>query len=363
MVEDLFYMKKALELAKKGAGKVSPNPMVGAVIVKDSEIIGSGYHKEYGGLHAEVNAISSCSNDLYGSTIYVTLEPCCHYGNTPPCTDAIIKSGIKRVVVGSVDNNPLVNGQGIEKLQKHGIKVELGVLREKCDELNEVFFYSNRVHKPFVVMKYGMTVDGKIATVTGESKWITTEKSRENVHKTRNDLSAIMVGIGTVLKDNPLLTCRTLDGKNPIRIICDSQLKLPISSDIVKTAKDIKTVVATTSEDQNKRQILENLGVEIVTVPKLNERLDLNDLMKKLWDLKIDSILLEGGSTLNYSALESGLVDRLHVYIAPKIFGGSRSISAIGGEGVSDIENAFKLKYRKTTMFDEDILIEYDVLT
>jgi diaminohydroxyphosphoribosylaminopyrimidine deaminase/5-amino-6-(5-phosphoribosylamino)uracil reductase len=363
MDKDLFYMKKALELAKKGAGKVSPNPMVGAVIVKDGEIIGSGYHKEYGGLHAEVNAISSCTNDLYDSTIYVTLEPCCHYGNTPPCTDAIIKSGIKRVVVGSVDNNPLVNGQGIEKLQKHGIKVESGVLGEKCDELNEEFFYSNRVHKPFVVMKYGMTVDGKIATVTGESKWITSEKSRENVHKTRNDLSAIMVGIGTVLKDNPLLTCRTLDGKNPIRIICDSQLKLPISSDIVKTAKDIKTVVATTSEDQNKRQILENLGVEVVTVSKLNERLDLNDLMKKLWDLKIDSILLEGGSTLNYSALESGLVDRLHVYIAPKIFGGSRSISAIGGEGVSDIENAFKLKCRKTTMFDEDILIEYDVLT
>ncbi|WP_315169165.1 bifunctional diaminohydroxyphosphoribosylaminopyrimidine deaminase/5-amino-6-(5-phosphoribosylamino)uracil reductase RibD [Metaclostridioides mangenotii] len=363
MDKDLFYMKKALDLAKKGAGRVSPNPMVGAVIVKDGEIIGSGYHKEYGGAHAEVNAISSCTNDLYGSTIYVTLEPCCHYGKTPPCTDVIIKSGIKRVVVGSVDNNPLVSGQGIDKLEKHGIKVESSVLREKCDEINEVFFYSNRVHKPFVIMKYGMTADGKIATVTGESKWITTEKSRENVHKTRNDLSAIMVGIGTVLKDDPLLTCRTTDGKNPIRIICDSQLKLPLSSKIVKTAKNIKTVVATISEDNNKVQILENLGVEVITVSNLNERLDLNDLMKKLWDLKINSILLEGGSTLNYSALESGIVDRLHIYIAPKIFGGSRSISPIGGEGVSDIKNAFKLKYRKTTMFDEDILIEYDVLT
>lgn len=359
--KDQIYMKKAIELAKKGAGNVNPNPMVGAVIVKNGEIIGSGYHKEFGGPHAEVNAIDSCSDGLDGSTIYVTLEPCCHHGKTPPCTDLIIKSSIERVVIGSVDNNPIVSGKGIQILKSHGILVDIDVLKSECDELNEMYFYSNKNKKPFVLMKYGMTADGKIATKTGESKWITGEKSRKYVHNTRNNLTAIMVGIGTVLKDDPLLNCRIENGKNPVRIVCDSKLKIPLNSNIIKTSQKIKTIVATVSEDYKKIEKLKIYGVKILEIKKLKGKLDLNDLMKKLYDLKIDSILLEGGSTLNFSALESEIVDRIHVYIAPKIFGGVQSVTPIGGFGISEIEKAVKLAYRQTRIIDGDVLIEYDV--
>lgn len=362
LTSDEQYMKKAIELAKKGVGKVNPNPLVGAVVVKNGEVIGTGFHEEYGKEHAEVNAINSCTQDVRGSTIYVTLEPCCHYGKTSPCTDLIIKSGIKRVVVGCVDNNPVVSGNGIKELEKNNIEVKVGVCKEECIELNEIFFYSNANKKPFVVMKYAMTLDGKIATRSGDSKWITGEISRKDVHRTRNKLSAIMIGIGTVLKDDPILTCRVEDGRNPIRIICDSNLRIPLDSKISKTAEDVKTIIATISNNGDKIKKLEQKGLKIMRVKEKDERLDLNDLMKKLWKEKIDSILLEGGSELNFSSLENGIVNRVQVYIAPKIFGGIESVSAISGIGVDKVRDSFNLKFRKIKSFYEDVFVEYDVI-
>ena len=226
---DTEYMKIALELAKKGCGFVNPNPMVGAVIVKGDEMIGMGYHEKYGNLHAERNAILSCKKSPKGATLYVTLEPCCHYGKTPPCTEAIIESGISKVVIGSSDPNPLVQGQGVNILRNNGIKVIENVLKEECDEINKAFFHYIKTKTPYVVMKYAMTIDGKIATYTGKSKWVTGEEARQNVHKDRHKYSAIMVGVGTVLADNPMLNCRIEECKNPIRIICDTNLRTPIN--------------------------------------------------------------------------------------------------------------------------------------
>lgn len=218
------YMRLAIEIAKKGAGKVNPNPMVGAVIVKDERVIGQGYHKYYGGNHAEVNAFENLSDNPEGATIYVTLEPCSHYGKTPPCVDKIIANKISKVVVGTLDPNPLVEGRGIKALKEAGIEVITGVLEEECKKLNEVFMKYILCKRPFVVLKTAMTLDGKIATESGESKWITSDKSRQEVHKLRNKLSAIMVGVNTVIKDNPELTCRLEGGKNPVRIIVDSKI-------------------------------------------------------------------------------------------------------------------------------------------
>jgi diaminohydroxyphosphoribosylaminopyrimidine deaminase / 5-amino-6-(5-phosphoribosylamino)uracil reductase len=358
---DNFYMKNAIELAQKGSGKVNPNPLVGAVITKNDRIIGQGYHEKYGELHAERNAFMDCMEDPKDSTLYVTLEPCVHQGKTPPCVDAIIEHKVKRVVIGSLDPNPLVNGKGIEIMRKKGIIVETGVLEKECKYLNQVFFHYIRRKLPFVVMKYGMTADGKIATKAGESRWITGESSRNHVHITRNHLSAIMVGIGTAIKDNPLLTCRLVDGRNPIRIICDDQLRLPMESHLVKTAKNISTIIATISQNTKRQSLYEELGVKVICVKEKKGRIDLNDLMLQLGKRGIDSILLEGGGTLNYAALESGIVNKLQIYIAPKIFGGEKSLTGIEGLGISSIENAFQLKNCMATMMDKDIMLEYDV--
>ncbi|MBD8974028.1 MAG: bifunctional diaminohydroxyphosphoribosylaminopyrimidine deaminase/5-amino-6-(5-phosphoribosylamino)uracil reductase RibD, partial [Clostridiales bacterium] len=241
------YMRRAIELAKSGVGKVNPNPLVGAVIVKDGQIISEGYHAKYGDLHAERNAFRNLKNaeEAKGAEMYVTLEPCCHQGKQPPCTQAIIEHGIRKVYVGSNDPNALVAGKGIRQLREAGIEVETEVLKEECDALNPVFFHYITTKTPYVLMKYAMTLDGKIATRTGHSKWISGEESRARVQQTRNALKGIMVGIGTVLNDDPMLTCRIPDGRDPIRIICDSKLRIPLSSQVVTTAKEIPTIVAT----------------------------------------------------------------------------------------------------------------------
>ena len=364
------YMRIALDLASKGIGNVNPNPMVGAVIVKDDKIIGQGYHSVYGGPHAEIEALKNCSNAA-GATLYVTLEPCCHHGKTPPCTDAIIKNKISKVVIGCNDPNPLVCGKGIEILKNHGIKVETGLLEKECQDLNEIFFYYIKNKKPYVVMKYAMTADGKIATSSGESKWITGNLAREHTHKTRHALSGIMVGIGTVLADDPLLTCRISEetGKNPVRIICDTNLKIPLDSKVVQTAKSIPTIVAASarnaSEDasfnNSKKEQLEAMGLTIIETELKGSKLDLQDLMQKLGKTGIDSILLEGGGTLNYSALDQGIVKKLHIYIGAKIFGGKESFSPVEGEGIKNISKAISLKLLNTTMIGEDVLLEYKV--
>ena len=244
------YMRLAMELALKGGNRVSPNPLVGAVIVKDGEIIGQGYHEEYGGPHAEINALRSADSSPTGATMYVTLEPCCHHGKTPPCTEALIRSGISRVVVGAKDPNPLVAGRGMEILRESGISVEMSELESECEALNRIFFHYIRTGTPYVVMKYAMTLDGKTATVSGRSRWISGEVSRENVHRTRNMLTAIMTGSGTVLADDPELTCRIEGGRDPIRIICDSRLRIPLDAKVFRNTDSIKTIVATCTKDR-----------------------------------------------------------------------------------------------------------------
>ena len=355
---DQKYMRMALELAKKGTGRVSPNPLVGAVLVKNGEVIGSGYHERYGEAHAERNALASCTESPEGATLYVTLEPCCHYGKQPPCTEAIAGRGIRRVFVGSADPNPLVAGKGIEYLKEHGIEVTEGVLQEECDSINEIFFHYITTGLPFVTMKYAMTIDGKIACYTGKAKWLTGEESRLNAHCDRLKHSAIMAGIGTVLADDPLLTCRLENARNPIRIICDSRLRTPLDSNIVKTANEVPTLIVTACTS-DKTQEYEKFGCEVIfCADESGKQVDLVKLMKILGERKIDSILLEGGSTLNWSALNSGIVNKVQAYIAPKIFGGKSAPSPVGGIGTDIPDNAFMLEEPKISHFGNDIMIE-----
>lgn len=361
-MKDAQYMQLALNLAEKGCGYVNPNPMVGAVIVKENNIIGQGYHEKYGEAHAERNALANCIVSPKGASMYVTLEPCCHYGKTPPCTEAIIQSGISKIVIGSTDPNPLVAGKGIQILRENGIEVIENVLKGACDKLNEVFFHYIQTKTPYVVMKYAMTMDGKIATHTGKSKWITGEEARYRVQTDRHKYSAIMVGIRTVLADNPMLNCRIEQGKNPVRIICDTHLRTPLSSQIIKTAHKIDTIIATACTDTAKQKLYIEKGCTVITVYKQNEHLNLSELMKLLGERKIDSILLEGGGALNWSALQNGIVDKVQTYIAPKLFGGELAKSPVGGIGIENPHNAFILKNRKITQIGEDILIESEVV-
>ena len=360
-MKDIEYMNMAISLAEKGYGNVNPNPMVGAVIVKDGIIIGSGYHERYGELHAERNAIASCKESLEGSTIYVTLEPCCHYGKTSPCTDSIIQSKISTVVIGSKDPNRKVCGKGKEALKLAGITVITGVMEDECNKLNEVFFYYIKTKIPFIVMKYAMTLDGKIATYTGKSKWITGNIAREHVHEYRHRYSAIMVGVETVISDNPSLTCRISNGKNPVRIICDTNLRTPLDSQIVKTAKEVPTIIATCCTDIKKHSSYTFYGCEVLVLPKKNNEVDLLALMEKLGEQGIDSILLEGGGTLNYSALKSGIVNKVQAYIAPKIFGSYNAKTPVGGIGIANPEECFTLINKKIKVLGDDILVECEV--
>ena len=361
MEQDRQYMKMALELAQKGMGFTAPNPMVGAVIVKNGRIIGQGYHRKYGELHAEREALAVCTEEPKGASIYVTLEPCCHYGKQPPCVNAILEAGIRRVIIGSSDPNPLVAGKGIRILKDHGIEVTENILKEECDKLNEAFFYYIQNKKPYVVMKYAMTMDGKIAAYTGESKWVTGEAARIHVQEQRLKYTGIMVGVGTVLADDPMLTCRLENSRNPVRIICDSHLRTPLTSKIVRTAETIPTILASSSKDQQKIKNYEELGCQVLYVPEKNGHIDLNRLMELLGAAKIDSILLEGGGSLNWSALESGIVQKVQTYIAPKLFGGEEAKTPVEGKGFPDPASAVLLKNSEITRLGDDLLIESEV--
>lgn len=367
------YMRRAIELAKKGSGHVNPNPLVGAVIVRDGEIIGEGYHECYGQLHAERNAIANAKkrgNSLEGSTIYVTLEPCCHYGKTPPCTEAIIEEKIARVVVGSDDPNPLVSGKGFQMLREKGIEVIPHFLKEKCDAMNHVFFHYIRTGTPYVAMKYAMTMDGKIACYTGDSKWVTGEESRAHVQTLRNHYKGIMAGIGTVLADDPMLNCRIEGGRDPIRIIADSYLRIPMDSQLVRTAGQQPLIVACLPDaDEEKAAQLQEKGVEVLRIPGVTtaditeeqkEVISLPVLMKELGARKIDGILLEGGGQLNESALQAGIVDRIYCYIAPKIFGGAQAKTPVEGQGLTRAADAWQFNRIGMQEFGQDILLEYE---
>lgn len=357
------YMRIAIEEAKKGIGYVNPNPIVGAVIVKNNEIISKDYHHKYGEFHAERNAIENCTEDMTGAEMYVTLEPCCHEGKTPPCTKAIIESGIKKVYVGSNDPNPLVAGKGIEALKSNGIEVVTGVLKEECDKLNRIFFHYITTKTPYVVMKYAMTADGKIAAYTGRSKWISNKESRENSQKRRSEYSGIMIGINTALTDDPRLTCRIEGARTPVRIVCDSCLKTPLNSYIMKTAKTIPTIIACTQRAGGvKAKIFEGMGAEVICTQTEEGHVDLKELMVRLGEKQIDSIILEGGGKLNFSAIKSGIVNRIQAYIAPKILGGTGAFSPVRGQGFDSPDNALALSTPEITTFGNDIMVEWEVL-
>ena len=356
------YMRRALELARKGEGHTSPNPMVGCVVVKDGRIISEGYHEKYGEFHAERNALTRCTEDTTGADLYVTLEPCCHQGKTPPCTDIIIEKKIARVFVGSMDSNPLVAGKGVQILRDHGIYVETGILDAECRKLNEVFYHYIATKTPFVVMKYAMTLDGKIACATGDSKWVTGEIARTQVHRMRGRYRGIMVGIGTVLADDPMLNCRVEGGMDPVRIICDSNLRIPTESQIVKTASDIETIVACSQEaleserKQEKIRRLKEAGIQIIGTEGAHG-VNLVELMKKLGGQNIDSILLEGGGTLNASALEDGIVNKVYAYIAGKLIGGMDARSPVEGMGIDRMADAITLQNVEIEKLGDDFCI------
>ena len=358
---DANYMQRAISLAEQGRGWTSPNPLVGCVIVKNGKIVAEGYHEKIGGWHAERNAILNSDTDLSGATAYVTLEPCCHHGRTPPCSNLLIERGIKKVFIGSRDPNPLVSGKGAKQLRAAGIEVVEDFMREECDKLNPIFFHYIQTKRPYVLLKYAMTADGKIATSTGESKWITGETARTKVQQTRHQYSAIMVGVETVLADNPMLNARMPNAKQPVRVVCDSQLRTPLDCQLVQTAKEYRTVIATVCEDLQKIEQYRPLGVEVMVCKARNKRVNLDDLLQKLGEMQIDSLLIEGGSSLNFSALESGVVNRVHCYIAPKLVGGKQAKTPIGGEGIDDLSQAVKLKLVSMEMVGEDILIDYEV--
>lgn len=363
MSEKEMYMKMAIDIAKTAMGYTSPNPMVGCVVVKDGKVISKACHERCGEFHAERNALLRCKEDTADAELYVTLEPCCHYGKTPPCTDIIIESGIKKVYVGSLDSNPLVAGKGLEILKKNGIEVECGILETECLKLNEIFFYYINTKLPFVAAKYAMTLDGRIASYTGSSKWVTCEKSREYVQVLRKKYSGIMVGINTVIEDNPMLNCRLKENKsgelNPVRIILDSTIRIPTDCNIVKTARDIRTIVAygkDSKADDTKKQMLKDCGVELICTD--SDMVDLNVLMKILGSMGIDSILLEGGASVNASAFECGIVNKVYAFIAPKLIMGENAKSPVGGKGIELMEDAIRLRDISTEYLDEDILIK-----
>lgn len=366
MAEEQF-MKRAIELAKQGVGWTAPNPLVGAVVVKNGRVIGEGYHRKYGELHAERNALAACTEDPAGATLYVTLEPCCHYGKTPPCTEIIIEKKIAKVVIGSRDPNPKVAGKGARILREHGIEVVEDYMREVCDALNPVFFHYITTKTPYVVLKFAMTLDGKIATRTGASKWITGEAARNHVHQLRGRYAGILAGIGTVLADDPMLNCRIDGAHQPLRIILDSHLRIPMGSRLVRSAKEYPLLIVCNEstrdreEGTNRIQKLEEAGAKVWTLPEKNGQPDLNVLMQRLGEEKIDSVLIEGGGTVNEAALKAHIVHHVYAYIAPKIFGGEDAKTPVEGSGIRLPQECANLRLAKITVLLNDMLLEYDV--
>lgn len=366
MAEEQF-MKRAIELAKQGAGWTAPNPLVGAVVVKNGRVIGEGYHRKYGELHAERNALAACTEDPAGATLYVTLEPCCHYGKTPPCTEIIIEKKIAKVVIGSRDPNPKVAGKGARILREHGIEVVEDYMREACDALNPVFFHYITTKTPYVVLKFAMTLDGKIATRTGASKWITGEAARNHVHQLRGRYAGILAGIGTVLADDPMLNCRIDGAHQPLRIILDSHLRIPMGSRLVRSAKEYPLLIVCNESTRDREegasriQKLEEAGAKVWNLPEKNGHPDLNVLMQRLGEEKIDSVLVEGGGTVNEAALKAHIVHHVYAYIAPKIFGGEDAKTPVEGSGIRLPQECAKLRLAKITVLLNDMLLEYDV--
>jgi diaminohydroxyphosphoribosylaminopyrimidine deaminase/5-amino-6-(5-phosphoribosylamino)uracil reductase len=355
------YMKMALSLAEQGRGWTSPNPMVGAVVVREDKVVGTGFHRKAGGPHAEIYALEKAGENAQGSTLYVTLEPCNHTGRTPPCTKVIIQSGIKSVVAGMKDPNPQVAGGGLEFLRSQGLDVTVGVCEDECRRLNEAFIKHITTGLPFVILKSASTLDGRIATRSGDSKWITNKRSRQFVHELRHAVDAIMVGMGTVAKDNPMLTTRLEDskGSDPVRIVLDTHLSISLEAQLLHLSSGSDTlIVFGNSVVPEKRKAIEKTGVRLLAMDCDENHIDLNALMKELGNMKIMSLLVEGGSRVNGSAIRAGIVDKIYMFYAPKICGGDDGVSICTGPGVELMEHSIGLEEISVHRFDDDVMIE-----
>jgi diaminohydroxyphosphoribosylaminopyrimidine deaminase/5-amino-6-(5-phosphoribosylamino)uracil reductase len=357
---DEKYMRMALRLAEKARGRTSPNPMVGAVIVKEGKVISRGWHKKAGEPHAEAIALRKAGASAKGATLYLTLEPCSHTGKrTPPCSPLVIQSGVKRVAVAMIDPNPRVSGGGVKALRFAGIRVETGLLEAEAKKLNEAFIKHVTRRIPFVTLKIAQTLDGKIATASGESKWITGEEARKEGHKLRDINDAILVGINTVLKDDPSLTTRIPKGRDPIRVVVDSALRIPLNAKVLTRKSAAKTIIATlASAPKRKIRKLQDAGAEIIAVKSTQGRVDLGDLMKKLGKMDIMSILIEGGAEVNASALKSGIVDKIVMFISPMLMAGKDALCSIGGASPVRLSQAIKLRGITSRFVGQDLMVE-----
>ncbi|MBS3105752.1 bifunctional diaminohydroxyphosphoribosylaminopyrimidine deaminase/5-amino-6-(5-phosphoribosylamino)uracil reductase RibD [Candidatus Woesearchaeota archaeon] len=346
-------MDLAIKLAERGKGITSPNPMVGCIVVKRGRIVGKGFHKKAGTEHAEVLALNDAGKKAINSTLYVNMEPCSHWGRTPPCTERIVEAGVREIIIGMKDPNPLVDG--FRELKFRGLKTKIGILEKDAKKLNEVFIKYIKTKRPFVILKVAMSVDGKIATSTGDSKYITSKEARTYVHQLRSDVDAVMIGLNTLLRDNPELTPRLVKGKDPMKIVVDSSLKIPKSCNLMKDPA--KLIIATTSKaPKNAVKKLQQKGINVIVTKSKNGMVELQDLMKQLGKHEITSVMIEGGSQLNSSAIKEGIVDRVLIFTAPKIIG--NGIGAIGSLGIKKINNAINLKNPLTRKIGKDLLIE-----
>lgn len=366
MFSDADYMARALELAARGGGWVAPNPQVGCVIVRDGQVLGEGWHTCYGAPHAEREALVACERagiDPAGATAYVTLEPCAHTGKQPPCCDALIEARLARVVVGSADPNPLVAGKGIARLRHAGIQVDEGVMRAECDALNRAFFHFITTGRPLVVAKYAMTLDGKVATRTGASRWITGADARGRVHEDRARAAAILVGVGTVLADDPALTVRGVEGAHqPMRIVCDTHMRTPLTSQLVRTAHEHPTLIVGGASDTTRLAPYEQAGCEVLALPVTpDDHVPLPQLVDALGKRGISSVIVEGGPVLLGALFDAHLIDRVQAYLAPKLFGGASAPGPLAGRGVAEPSACASLVNAQTTALGDDILIEGDV--
>jgi len=358
---DRTYMRRALDLAARARGRTSPNPMVGAVLVNEGGVVGEGFHAFAGSDHAELEALRAAESAAAGATLYVTLEPCCHFGRTPPCVDRIIKAGIRRVVAACEDPNPAVSGKGFATLRAAGLTVDVGVLEQEAAHLNEAFFTYIRTGRPFVILKAAASLDGKIATQTGDSRWITGESARQHVHHLRDEVDAVLVGIGTVLRDDPMLTTRLgkLDQRDPARVVVDNLARLPLRAQVINRASTAPTIVAVSEMAPRARlEALEREGVQALVVPASPRRVSLAHLMDALGKMGFLSVMIEGGAEINASALQDGVVDKLLLFLAPVLIGGKSTPTAVGGEGIETLRQATRVRDVRVERFGEDILIQ-----
>ena len=354
-MSDERWMQLALELAEAGLGSVNPNPLVGAVVVKDGEVVGQGAHRAFGGPHAEVFVLEEAGDRAEGATLYVTLEPCCHHGKTPPCTDRIIAAGIGKVVYAMEDPNPQVCGKGAALLRASGIDVEEGLLREQAEEQNEIFLTFTRRGTPFVELKLAMSLDGRIATKTGDAKWISGEESRVEGHRLRRKHSAIAVGVETVIRDDPSLTVRHVEGKDPVPIVLDSTGRIPLSSKLLQVPS--KAIIATCSMSEESEQQIQETGATVWRLLEENGRVSIPALLARMAEEQLDSLLIEGGGEIAASFLEAGAVDKVSFFYAPILIGGREAITSIGGSGVERVADALRLKRVSIRRLGEDLYL------